>query len=581
MPRLCYKRIKWVLLIPSIQSREKSFSIKGEAKRGGYQMKSIKFFRILSVAVILSLLMVTLPAAPALAAEDIALDPDEGEVGERFYVEGDGFDESDYTDEENPDIEEVDIYFSSQEADEGDDIDSDVDIYERLVRDEEIDEDGEFRKRVTVPDELTDGDEDEDVVRGTYYVYVTYDGRDRIEAVAEFEVIAAGMTIDPDDGPVGTEVEIAGTDFAGNDEITVEYDGVPIDIDSGDDETNSSGDFDSTIIIPEGTAGDHTITVIDESDKAVDAVFTVEPASDISVTSGMIGDSVTVSGTGFGDRVDVTVTFDGDDVATGSTDTDGNFSITFKVPVTPSGTHDIEVEDEDNNSGTAEFTIAAATFSLGTTTGNIGTEITISGTGFKSKTTVTITYATEPIVVATPTTDASGSFAATFKAPPSQHGDHVITASDGENTLTTIFTMESTAPPIPVPQLPEMEIKAEQPVSFDWGDVTDPSGVTYTFQLAKDKNFTDIVLEKERTESEYTMTEEEELESTKKEAPYWWRVKAIDGAANESGWTTPGSFHVGFVFAMPTWVIYLLFALGGLGLFFVGFWLGRRISYAY
>jgi hypothetical protein len=529
--------------------------------------------------------MVALPAAPALAAEDINLDPDEGEVGERFFVEGDGFNESDTSDpdENNWDIEEVDIYFSSQEADEGDEIDDEVDIYERLVRDEEVDDDGEFRKRVTVPDELTDGDEDEDVVSGTYYVYVTYDGQDNIEAVAEFEVIAAGMTIDPDDGPVGTEVEISGTNFGSNDDITVEYDGVDItDEISGDKDTNSSGDFDSTIVIPESTAGDHTITVIDESDKAIDAVFTVEPEMTIDETSGMIGDSVTVNGTGFGDEVDVTVTFGGDEVATGSTDEDGNFSITFKVPAMPAGTHDVEVEDEDNNSGTAEFTIDAATFSLGTTMGNIGTEITISGTGFKPNTKVTITYASEPIVVATPTTDASGSFAATFKAPASQHGNHIITASDGTNTMTTTFTMESTAPPIPVPQLPEMEIKAEQPVSFDWGDVTDDSlPVTYTFQLATDEDFTDILLERELTKSEYTMTEEEELESTKKEAPYWWRVKAIDGASNESGWTTPGSFHVGFVFTMPTWAIYLLIALGGLLLFFLGFWLGRRMSYAY
>ena len=122
----------------------------------------------------------------------------------------------------------------------------------------------------------------------------------------------------------------------------------------------------------------------------------------------------------------------------------------------------------------------------------------------------------------------------------------------------------------------------EQPVSFDWGDVTDDSlPVTYTFQLAKDKNFTDIVLDEELTISEYTMSEEAELESTKKEAPYWWRVKATDGAANVSEWTTPGSFHVGFVFAMPTWAIYLLIGLGGLLLFVIGFWLGRRINYAY
>jgi len=126
-----------------------------------------------------------------------------------------------------------------------------------------------------------------------------------------------------------------------------------------------------------------------------------------------------------------------------------------------------------------------------------------------------------------------------------------------------------------------MGIKAEQPVVFDWQDVTDPSGVTYTLQLARNENFTDIVLKKELTQSKYTMTEAEELESTKKDEPYWWRVKATDGATNESGWSGAGSFYVGFVFALPDWAIYLLMGVGGLLLFFIGFFVGRRTGYAY
>ena len=53
-------------------------------------MKFTKIFRILTLAVILSLLLVAIPASPALAADyNIDLDPDEGEIGEYFYVEGD------------------------------------------------------------------------------------------------------------------------------------------------------------------------------------------------------------------------------------------------------------------------------------------------------------------------------------------------------------------------------------------------------------------------------------------------------------------------------------------------------------
>ncbi len=550
-------------------------------------MKYNKIFRTLALAVILALLVAVIPASPTLAAtEEITLDPDEGEIGSRFYVDGEDFTPSDYTgDPIDWDISEVDIYFSSQEVDVNDDIDDEVTIYERLKTDEEVDDDGEFRQRVTVPDELTDGDSDEDVQRGTYYVYVTYDGRDNIEAVADFTVIAAGMTIDPDDGPVGTEVEITGFDFGGSEDIIVEYDGVEIDIDSGDTDTNSSGDFDSTIIIPESTEGDHTITVTDESLNSFEAVFTVEPASDISTTSGMIGDSVTVSGTGFGDGVTVAVNFDGDEVATGNTGADGSFSITFEVPGVGPGTYDVEVEDEDGNSGSVEFTIASEVGISPATSpgspGHVGMEMTISGTGFKPNHEITITYTTTPIIFTT-TSEADGSFSYTFEVPPSEPGAHTITATDGTTALEVDFIMESAAPPIPQPLLPLMDTKPEQPVYFDWQDVTDPSGATYTLQLARDKGFTDIVLEeKGLTVSEYTMSEEVELESTKKDEPYWWRVKVVDGAGNESGWTGAGSFLIGFVFAMPTWAIYLLIAVGGLLLFFAGFFIGRRTGYAY
>ncbi len=548
-------------------------------------MKYNKIFRILSVAVILSLLVVALPAAPALAAYDydIELDPDEGEIGEYFYVEGNDWPPSDY--DEPPDIEEVDIYFSSEEADTGDDIDDEVENYEKLKSGKEVDDDGDFRVRVKVPDELTDGEDDEDVVGGTYYVYVTMEGNDRIRAVAEFTVIAAEIELDTDEGTVGTEVEIIGVDFADREDIEVGYDGDGVPIESGDEETDSDGEFKATILIPESSAGEHTITVIDESDNEAEAVFIVEPAITINPESGTAGEQVTVNGTGFADGEDVTITLDGDEVATGDTNSDGNFTIRFDVPTIGPDTYTVEAEDDENNSAETDFTVAADVSISPVTSqaapGYVGMDVTISGAGFIPSTTVTITYATTPTVFTT-TSGADGSFSYTFEVPPSESGSHTITATDGTTSKVVTFVMESTAPPIPAPLLPYDEVKAEQPVKFDWKNVTDSSGVTYTLQVAKNKSFTDIVKTwEELTESEYTLTEAEELESTKKDSPYWWRVKAIDGASNESGWSGAGSFAIGFVFAMPDWTKYLLIGLGGLLLFFIGFLIGRRTGYAY
>ena len=79
------------------------------------------------------------------------------------------------------------------------------------------------------------------------------------------------------------------------------------------------------------------------------------------------------------------------------------------------------------------------------------------------------------------------------------------------------------------------------------------------------------------TTSAYTLTDAEKLKSTKKEAPYYWRLRAVDAASNASGWTTPGTFYVGFIFPeLKGWLLYGLIGAGVLLLFFLGFRAGRK-----
>ena len=537
-------------------------------------MKYNKIFRILAMAVVLSLLLIALPASPALAAESLDVSPNEAAIGDKVTLTG-----SDYT--VTTSGKKVYIYFASQELDEGDDIE-DLEDYEQTTTyagAQGDPEPGEIRKTFTIPDVLDEGDEEEVVHGGEYFFYTTYSTTGDIEAKDKFTVF--GITqVDPVKGTVGTEVEIEGV-FDDDEDIEVFYDGDEVDIASGDDKTESDGDFKLTIIIPESPAGDHTIKVEVKNDEE-EATFTVEPKSAISATSGMIGDRVTVSGTGFGDTDDVTVTFGGEQVATGKTDSKGSFSINFDVPGVAAGTYDVEVEDADGNKGTTyTFTLTTDVSISPVTTqaspGHIGMDVTISGDGFIPDHEITITYTSTPVKFTT-TSEADGSFSYTFKVPKSEPGEHTITATDGTNTLEVTFFMESQAPPTPQLLLPEMDTKPEQPVHFTWQGVTDPSGVTYVLLLARDRNFTDIVFEKELTKPEYPMTETEDeaLESTKKEAPYWWGVKAIDGAGNESLWSSARSFSIGFVFALPSWALYLLIGVGGLLLFFIGFFVGRR-----
>ena len=710
-------------------------------------MKYTKIFPALAVALILALLLTPVLSTPALAfGEEIELDPEEGKIGAEIRIIGEDFRESDIG------RWGFGIYFSEDEAEVNDEMDYDVNTYE-LVKTGEIESDGTFDTEFDVPLELTDGDDDEDVTSGTYYICVVYydsishEFELLIVAVAEFTVTAGDIRLYPTRGAVGTDVEITGEGFGDREYITVEFDDDEVDIESGDYRTDSDGDFDLTIIIPESTAGDHEIKVIGEdSASEATAEFTVEPDITLSPTLGPPGTEVTVTGTGFGyrsyieyvefARKDITNDIDVDY----DTNRDGSFEFTFLVPSKDLGTYDLEVEDEDGNSAEAEFTIfAAAIVSLSLPTGYVGTEVTVSGTAFKASNTVTITFNNKQ--VATTTTDNIGSFSANFNTPPAPGGTHEVKISDGTSTATanfvinfsttlsemegyvgsevtvsgtgfkasspisitfdnkqitttmtdnvgsfntsftvpvrvtgtyrvrisdgtntaslnfnigtstsisqtsghvgselTIngigfvagrtvtvtydktkvatatvstdgtfsttfkvpasasgenaivvtdgittqqfsFTMESDPPSPPRPLSPEMGVKAKAQAYLDWDIVTDPSGVTYSLQIATDADFSEdsIVLGKTGlTRSDYTITKEERLKSVSKDSPYYWHVMAVDGASNESPWSGTGMFYVGFQFALPQPVIYALCGVGALLCGIIGFWMGRR-----
>ncbi len=418
----------------------------------------------------------------------------------------------------------------------------------------------------------------------------TVKGRDTagFSSVVSFTTLQK-ITVAPTSGAVGDQITISGTGFTASSNITFYMDNVIVTTDATT--TNASGSFtNNTFVIPSSSQGSHIIKAEDGGGYSSTGTLTIGHKMAITPTLGISGTTVTVTGSGFSANASITIKFNGVPVTTNpatiSADTTGSFTGSFNVPVGLAGIYPVEVTD-GTNSASADFeSTTDATISQMTSAGSpgyVGMELTISGTGFKPDATVTITYTTEPVVLATVPTDGSGNFSVTVTIPPSIGGEHTIVVTDDHTTKNFTFVMESEVPPVPAPLLPEMGIKAEQPVYFDWGDVADTSGVTYTLQVATDEDFTEdsIVLEKKGlADTEYTVTEEEKLPPVKEEAPYHWRVRAIDGASNASNWTGAGSFYVGFLWPkLGGWLLYLLMGIGGLLLLALGFWLGRRTAY--
>jgi hypothetical protein len=220
------------------------------------------------------------------------------------------------------------------------------------------------------------------------------------------------------------------------------------------------------------------------------------------------------------------------------------------VPAYSSGNYPVMAAD-GVKSLTTTFTITVSV-RLEPNEGYVGMPATLSGTGFTGP--VTVSYNGE--VVATTTADMDGNFAVTFAIPPSVHGHHTVSASDVLNTVEAVFTMESDPPRAPSLLAPENDSRQGSRPTLDWQTVTDLSGVSYTLQIATDPSFSNIVLQKSGlSEPTYSLVATERLEAAGRDAPYYWRVRAVDLASNASGWSATGTFYV---WTFPLWAILVI-----------------------
>ncbi|MFH1650659.1 MAG: hypothetical protein ABID87_00930 [Chloroflexota bacterium] len=512
---------------------------------------------------LLVLLVVSTAASafPASGQEGRALDlqPAKARIGKTVSISGTGFNKSTGSSDKY-----AAVYFSSQPATTSEDIGAEVSVYARVVDVVWLDEDGAFTTDFTVPAMMSDGSLKKEVSGGTYYVYVChYIGETitpRISAVAEFTVAAGEIVLAPSRGTPGTAVTITGNFFTPEAYLTIEYDGQEVGINQGDSRADSKGDFTTAIAAPVSIAGRHTISVHGEGETA-EAVFTIEPEVFLERTSGEAGETVSVTGDGFAPQRTVTLLFNFRNVATVRTDAVGSFASSFSVPDLEAGIYDVEIRDVNNNADMAKFTVVvpptstsptpppptpSPTITADISAGSAGVEVTLSGANFPAKTLVAISYDGDP--VAQSSTDTGGSFLTVFVVPVSRHGEHTITAEGGGASAETVFIIEEKPPPSPLPLEPVSAIKVDQPLIFDWEDVSDESPpVTYDLQIASNNDFDIIALLMERkglTASNFTPTRAEAARLTVRKAPYYWRVRAIDSAGNVGPWSSATAFSI-------------------------------------
>ncbi|MFW6056687.1 MAG: IPT/TIG domain-containing protein [Chloroflexota bacterium] len=443
---------------------------------------------------------------------------------------------------------------------------------------------------IAVVDEDVGDEADDDEIEGASPEYDDFEVEPKLEFIS-----VDGEDCDPDEaeGSMGTVVEVEGTGFGDMDDEDSDFviwfgdgiDAIEVELDEVDSESDN-GTWRGTFTVPATAQGEHEVRasgdIADEED-CIPATFTMQPGIKLEPSSGIVGSTFTVQGSGFHENEDdVVILFDGEEAKSGfQAGSDGTFEVDVTVPEAAMGVHDIDAEGDDTNASDVadkEFEVEPD-LQIDPESGNVDTQIEATGTGLPADTSVTVAY--DDDTKGTGTTNSDGTLAGiTFAATHTQSThttDHTVAATfdddtDDSTTLNVTFTMESTPPPKPTPSTPEngtrVGLVGSQTPTLTWDVVEDPSGVTYSLEISTMPDFSQVVISKSGLVAEgsslivspsgpemsYTLTEAEALPY----GTYYWRVKAVDGALNDSGWSASNNFKAGL---MPTWAFIVVIVL--------------------
>ncbi len=271
---------------------------------------------------------------------------------------------------------------------------------------------------------------------GGYAVTAT-DGT--MNGLTSFTVVnSAVLGLNPASGAVGSLVVASGTGFTPSSStsvaVTLSVDGT--DATLGTCQTTSAGTFVCGLTIPPLPAGQHLVTATDSVGVTGSAPFTITSLA-LAPTSGSVGSTITANGMGFG--AGRTVSFqlsgsvNGPIQASGSScvvQSNGGFSgCTFQVPAgVATGAYTI-VASDGNASASASFTVVASNLTLNPTSGPVGSQVTVTGSGFGASAAVSLMLDGQPIVGAPCAANAAGAISCTFTMPLAAAGSHVVTAN--------------------------------------------------------------------------------------------------------------------------------------------------------
>jgi hypothetical protein len=299
-------------------------------------------------------------------------------------------------------------------------------------------------------------------------------------------VHAAGITIAPTSGTVNTSIQISGNGFSGrlanihwDNQVTLSK--VPI---------SETGELTCNLQVPSDCRGEHIIKITDDSNwtsSTASATFTILPGITIFPRAGRPYSSITVIGNGFSCfEKDIKVTWDNAVIPISVTANHlGVWSIRFDTPESMKGEYYISAfSNSTKASEIGEHKFIVGPFAkVQPTSGPVGTEIRIDGSGFRtSEDGITITWDNQ-IILCNLIAGTDGSFTTTLNIPPSTRGHHKIGVFGSD------FTPKGVIPDADFNVVPDIELQPNSgnkgtKVAFYGTGFTDGEAISLTFEGA-------------------------------------------------------------------------------------------------
>ncbi len=256
---------------------------------------------------------------------------------------------------------------------------------------------------------------------------------------APVQAAGAYITVSPSSGVPGEEIKVRGYNFTANEWVDIYYDGNPID----EIQTDDDGDFPAvTFTVPQGHAGIHNVSARENGSTVnVSATFTVKPGLIVYPEEGPVGTNVTVRGLGFAKNemnIEVRYYLDGNYTTVASNisaNATGGWQRSFLIP-SSEGSCKIDAKGDSSSFAAVRdvFFEVKPGISLDRTSGSLGQNITMTGSGFAaSERDITVFFSGQPVRTGI-RADNTGYWQENFSVPLMPKGTHNVTA-EGESTL--------------------------------------------------------------------------------------------------------------------------------------------------